>query len=219
MFDQKNASVVFDLVAPGQGYGWRCVPRHRPTIPHSGENCHRDEGHDLKTTVEIAETPPAAVPYAPWRRALSDLERVALTVGEVSFPPPTLHRRAPCTHAGPSPWAGVRSFWCLRTVWFATTAVGQEQQSAAEHRHPRPGPSARTVDVWHRRSVPAGGDGRRSPARSPKAGQHATRSACGYCARRADGHAQRAGQMVASSARAAPLRAVRCSRRHPQTTL
>ena len=103
MFDQKNVSVVFDLVAPGQGYGRRRFPRHRPTIPHSGENSHRDEGHDLKTTVEIVETPPAAVPISP------------LAVGVVRSrtgcpdsrcgvdPPPTPHRRAPCTHAGPPP--------------------------------------------------------------------------------------------------------------------
>ena len=170
------------------------------------------------TTVEIAETPPPPSPYPLWRRTLSDLERVALTVGEVLIPPNTspkgsLHPRRP------SPWAGVRSFWHLPKVRFGTTAVGQQSRRAAEYRHARPGPSARTVAVWHRRSVPAGGGGRRLPARSPKAGRHAARSARGCCARRADSYAQRASWMVASSARAAPLRAVRCSRRHPQTTL
>lgn len=218
MFDQKNASVVFDLVAPGQGYGWRRFPRHRPTIPHSGENCHRDEGHDLKTTVEIAETPPAAVPYPPWRRALSDLERVALTVGEVLIPPQHLTEGLPAPTPALPPGPACGRFVACRGFGLPPP------QSVNNHSVQR---NIATPDsillleqwVWHRRSVPAGGGGRRSPARSPKAGRHAARSARGCCARRADGHAQRAGWMVASSARAAPLRAVRCSRRHPQTTL
>mgnify|MGYP007000333746 CR=1 len=101
-FDQKNVSVVLTLLGLVKDTADGASPGTvQPSLIQ--EKIAIETKAKPEDNIEIAESTPAAVPIPPWLWALSDLERVALTVGAVLIPPPTPHRRAPCTHAGPPP--------------------------------------------------------------------------------------------------------------------